>query len=125
VSLRHTGGVRATGIHHVSINVSDIDAAVRFYVDVLGLAPRDDRPDFSFGGAWLDAGPQQLHLIVGDVPAGLGQHLALQVDDLDVAVAELRAGAVDVSDPSSVGTGRQAFLTDPSGNLVELHQPAG
>jgi hypothetical protein len=28
-----------------------------------------------------------------------------------------------VSDPSPVGTGRQAFLHDPSGNLVELHQP--
>ena len=109
----------------MSINVTEVDAAVRFYVDVLGLTPRQDRPDFGFGGAWLDAGPQQLHLIVGDVPAGLGQHLALQVDDLDVAVAELRAGAIDVSDPSPVGTGRQAFLTDPSGNLVELHQPAG
>src|SRR5688500_9886093 len=50
-------------VHHVSINVDNVEAAVRFYVDVLGLVPRDDRPDFGFGGAWLDAGAQQVHLI--------------------------------------------------------------
>lgn len=116
--------MRATGLHHVSINVSDVEAAIRFYTEVLGLSLRGDRPDFGFGGAWLDAGSQQVHLIEGEVPPGLGQHLALQVDDLDAAVAELRARAVEVRDPSPVGSGRQTFVTDPSGNLVELHQPA-
>ena len=48
---------------------------------------------------------------------------AIQVADLDAAVAELRAGGVDVGDPAPVGTGRQAFLHDPSGNMIELHQP--
>jgi glyoxylase I family protein len=116
--------MRIEGLHHVSINVTDVDAALAFYVDVLGLEERSDRPDFRFAGAWLDAGPQQIHLIAGDVPSSLGQHLALQVEDLDAAVAELRDQAMDVSDPSPVGTGRQAFLSDPSGNLVELHQRA-
>ena len=116
--------MQVRGIHHVSINVDDVDAAVRFYTEVLGLAVRPDRPDFGFGGAWLDAGPQQIHLIQGDVPAAVGQHLALQVDDLDAVVAELRDRGIDASDPSPVGTGRQAFCTDPAGNLVELHQPA-
>ena len=32
-----TGGVRAVGVHHVSVNVSDVPEAVAFYVDVLGL----------------------------------------------------------------------------------------
>jgi catechol 2,3-dioxygenase-like lactoylglutathione lyase family enzyme len=116
--------MRAAGIHHVSINVADVDAAIRFYTDVLGLTQRDDRPDFGFPGAWLDAGPQQLHLIGAAVPPPLGQHLALRVDDLDAAIAELRDEGVEVSDASPVGTGRQAFLSDPSGNQVELHQPA-
>lgn len=115
--------VQALGIHHVSINASDVADAVRFYTEVLGLTVRDDRPDFGFAGAWLDAGPQQIHLIGGEVPRPLGQHLALQVADLDATVAELRSQDVAVSDPSPVGTGRQAFLSDPSGNLVELHQP--
>jgi len=114
--------MRPLGLHHVSINVADVEDARRFYVDVLGAAERSDRPDFGFGGAWLDVGQQQLHLIEASVPEDRGQHLALLVDDLDGAIAELRADGVDVSDPSPVGTGRQAFTHDPSGNLVELHQ---
>lgn len=116
--------MRTLGVHHVSVNVHDVDDAVAFYVGVLGLVRRDDRPDLGVGGAWLDAGDQQVHLIAGDVPPGRGQHFALRVDDLDAAVAELRAGGVAVSDPSAIGTGRQSFLTDPSGNAIELHEPA-
>lgn len=121
---RETGPVRPTAVHHVSINVDDLDAARAFYVDVLGLTVRGDRPDLRVEGAWLDAGGQQIHLIVASVPASLGQHFALQVDDLDDAVGELRNRGLEVSDPSPVGTGRQAFLSDPAGNFVELHQPA-
>lgn len=117
--------MRPLAVHHVSINVADADAALDFYVDVLGLSPRADRPDFAFGGAWLDAGGQQVHLIEGDVPSSAGQHFALLVDDLDGVVAELRQRAVDVTDPKPVGSSLQAFLTDPSGNLVELHQVLG
>ena len=111
-------------MHHVSINVDDVDAALAFYLDVLGLRRRADRPDFGFGGAWLDAGGQQVHLIEGTVPEGHGAHFALQVADLDATIGELRARGVQISDASPVGTGRQAFLTDPSGNLIELHQAA-
>lgn len=116
--------MRALGLHHVSINVGDVDATLAFYVGVLGLTARTDRPDFGFAGAWLDAGDQQVHLIQAPVPEDRGQHLALRVTDLDVVVTEVRAGGTEISDPSPVGTGRQAFLHDPSGNLVELHQPA-
>lgn len=122
---RHTGGVRPLALHHVSINVDDVGAALRFYVEGLGLVPRPDRPDFSFGGAWLDAGGQQVHLIEGAPPDRLGQHFALQVGDLDATVAELRDVGLDVSDPKPVGTSLQAFVSDPSGNVVELHQVAG
>ena len=117
--------MRPLAVHHVSINVDDVEAALAFYTDLLGLSARTDRPDFAFGGAWLDAGGQQVHLIEGAPPAGLGQHFALLVDDLDGTVAELRERAVEVSDPKPVGSSRQAFLTDPSGNLVELHQVMG
>ena len=114
-------------MHHVSINVTDVDQAVRFYTDVLGLSWREDRPELGVQGAWLDAGGQQVHLIEGEPPPGRGQHFALLVDDLDRVVGELRSSGVKVSDPSPVGTSRQAFLDDPAGNLIELHQarPAG
>jgi glyoxylase I family protein len=112
------------GVHHVSINVNDLHEAVTFYTQVLGLTVRTDRPDadIGVGGAWLDVGGQQVHLLEAGPPAGVGQHFAIRVEDLDAAVAELRRRDVSVGDPSGIGTGRQAFLSDPSGNLVELHQ---
>jgi glyoxylase I family protein len=113
------------GVHHVSVNVSDVDAAVAFYTEVLGFALRDDRPEIGFGGAWLDVGGQQLHLIEAPPPESRGQHYAVQVADIDDAVAELRARGVEVSDPGPVGKSRQAFLNDPSGNSIELHQVGG
>lgn len=114
--------MKPVAVHHVSLTVDDVDAALRFYVDTLGLSSREDRPDFGFPGAWLDAGGQQLHLIEGDPPPDKGQHFAILVDDLDATIAELRERDIDVSDGFPVGTGRQAFLKDPAGNTVELHQ---
>jgi catechol 2,3-dioxygenase-like lactoylglutathione lyase family enzyme len=114
--------VEPLGVHHVSINVHDVDAALAFYTDVLGFRVRTDRPDFGFGGAWLDVGGQQVHLIEGQVPDARGQHFAVRVDDLDTVVDELRGRGVSVSDPVPVGSSRQAFLDDPSGNAIELHE---
>jgi len=121
--MAETEGMRPAGLHHVSINVDDVPAARDFYTRVLGLTERADRPDFSFDGAWLDAGNQQVHLIEADVPPSMGQHFALAVTDLDAAVAELRGLGVDVTDPVPVGLGRQAFVADPAGNRVELQEP--
>jgi glyoxylase I family protein len=112
------------GVHHVSINVEDVETALDFYVGVLGLAERKDRPDFGFPGAWLDAGSQQVHLIGGPTPDAKGQHFALLVDDLSAVVAEVRGRGVQVTDPVGVGTGLQSFTSDPSGNQIELHQVA-
>jgi glyoxylase I family protein len=111
------------GLHHVSINVDDVDAATAFYVDVLGLKVRPDRPDFSFGGAWLDAGGQQVHLIEAVPPENLGQHFALAFTDLPALVGELRGQGLEVTDPVRSGTSLQSFVNDPAGNRVELHQP--
>ena len=85
-----TGPMQPLAVHHVSITVTDVDTAFAFYTDVLGLVPRHDRPDFGFGGAWLDAGGQQLHLVEGRPPEDRGQHFALRVADLDETVVELR-----------------------------------
>ena len=118
--------MKLVGVHHVSLTVADVDAAVAFYVDHLGMTLRDDRPDFGFPGAWLDAGNQQVHLIQGDPPANVGQHFAIHVADVDAAVAELRAGGVEVTDSMVIAdaSGRQAFLSDPAGNGIELQEPA-
>jgi glyoxylase I family protein len=112
----------AAGVHHVSLNVADLEQSLTFYVDVLGLSIRDDRPELGVDGVWLDVGAQQIHLIVADPPSQTGQHVALRVDDLAAVVDELRGHDLRVSEPVTIGTGSQAFLRDPSGNLIELHQ---
>lgn len=109
-------------IHHVSVNVSDVDEAVAFYTGILGGTMRDDRPDFGFGGAWINLGTQQVHLIEAPVPPNLGQHFAIRVGDLDSVVEELRSKGLKVRDPVAVGPNRQTFVDDPAGNIVELHQ---
>jgi catechol 2,3-dioxygenase-like lactoylglutathione lyase family enzyme len=117
--------MKPTAIHHIAINVDDVEAALDFYIGTLGLIRRTDRPDFGIPGAWLDAGGQQLHVIGAPPPDDRGQHFALRVDDLDAAIGELRDRGIDVTDAFPVGTGRQAFLSDPAGNRIELHQVAG
>jgi glyoxylase I family protein len=109
-------------VHHVSINVTDVPAAITFYTDVLGGTLRTDRPDFGFGGAWIDVGASQVHLLEAGPPPTLGQHFAVQVADLDAVVTELRARGIVLGEPSAVGPGRQTFVADPSGNTVELYE---
>jgi glyoxylase I family protein len=109
-------------IHHVALNVPDVEVGVTFYTDVLGGTVRDDRPDLGIDGAWIDLGTQQVHLVEAPVPRNLGQHFAVRVGDLDAVVDELRAKGVDVADPVTVGGNRQTFINDPAGNAVELHQ---
>ena len=112
------------GLHHVNVNVHDLDAALAFYVDQLGfeLLPR---PDFGFAGAWLQMGEHQLHLVVAaDAAIDPRQHFALEVADLDAACAELDAVGVSYRrTPALPGAGAQAFLRDPSGNRIELNEP--
>jgi catechol 2,3-dioxygenase-like lactoylglutathione lyase family enzyme len=113
------------GVHHVAVDVDDLDAALAFYIDGMGFTALP-RPDFGFPGAWLDMGEHQLHLVevAGPLPANGGRHFALRVDDLEAAVTALRAQGVKVDPiPELPGAGRQAFLVDPSGNLIELNQP--
>lgn len=123
--MHETAIMQPLDIHHVSVNVVDVEEARAFYTDVLGGVERDDRPDFGFGGAWIDFGGRQLHLIEAPVPAELGQHFAIRVADIRATIEELRGRGVEVSDPSPVATNLQAFLKDPAGNGIEIHEVGG
>ncbi len=115
--------MRPSGLHHVSICVRDADEAVAFYTEKLGLTVLP-RPDFGFGGYWLDAGGQQVHLMQDAEPKTGSHHFAIRVDDLAAAVDDLRANGVTVHTVDHTpGAGRQAFLHDPSGNFIELNEP--
>ena len=109
----------------MSINVTDAAESIRFYVDVLGMTLRDDRPEFPFEGAWLQAGEQQIHLLqVDGFEPPQGQHFALEIDDLDAARTELNAHGVTGVDQSGVSldAARELFASvDTAGRFVEAN----
>ena len=111
------------GVHHVSINVKDVDAALGFYVELLGmeLLPR---PELGFPGAWMRAGEQEVHLLqVDSGPPPKQQHFAFKVADVDAVRAALEAAGHNCSQPMEIaGICRQTFARDPSDNLVEFNQ---
>jgi catechol 2,3-dioxygenase-like lactoylglutathione lyase family enzyme len=114
--------MKPSGIHHVSICVTDATRGLEFYRDVLGMTQLP-RPDLG-PGYWLDAGGQQVHLMEMDTDPPRANHFAIRVDDVGAAVDDLRAQGVEVHPIDHIpGAGRQAFLHDPFGNFIELNQP--
>ncbi len=125
--------MRVTRVHHVSLNIGDVDLSemVAFYRDVLGLSD-EARPDIpGVAGHWLGIGDSQLHL-VGASPLGLpidplGDHFCVSVDDLDLAVGELETSGIEyfrgVQDADGPDGGVvQIWFTDPAGHTIELQQ---
>ena len=118
------------GIHHASVLVTDTDAALAFYVGVLGLEPDPGRPELPFPGAWLKVGTQQIHLIECPNPdplerpahGGRDRHTAFLVADLKVLESRLEHAGIAYTASRS---GRRAlFCRDPDGNTLELMQAA-
>jgi catechol 2,3-dioxygenase-like lactoylglutathione lyase family enzyme len=115
--------------------VDDIDAAVDFYRQHLGFeAELRTTPVF----AMLYRGDLRLLLSVpgthpgghalpdGTLPAPGGwNRMLIQVADLDATVESLRRAGVHfrADQPSGVAV-RQVLLEDPSGNPIELFEPA-
>lgn len=114
-----------SGFDHVSIIVTDLGVARRFYGEVMGLVEAE-RPSIGVDGAWYAAGTQQLHLVVGAaMPERSAQHFALRLDDVDAAADELEGQGVAVRRVERrAGARQQATLRDPFGNLIELTSPA-
>lgn len=117
-------------LHHASLVVSDTEASLRFYRDVLDM-DQTERPDLGFPGAWLQLGAQQIHLLEVANPdpttgrpehGGRDRHVALTVSNLDPVRETLdRNGIVYTLSKS----GRRAlFCRDPDGNALEFLERA-
>jgi LAO/AO transport system kinase len=141
-AVRSTDAQRGPGgaLDHVGIAVSDLDAALAFYRDALGLevqAP-EDVPSQRVRVHFIPAGESALELLeatAADSPIakyvakrGPGlHHITLRVDDIEAALARLKARGVRLIDetprPGAHGT-RVAFVHPSSahGVLVELVQ---
>ncbi|HEX9259381.1 MAG TPA: VOC family protein [Acidimicrobiales bacterium] len=104
--------------------VADMDRAVAFYRDAVGLALRFQSPEWtelSWGEAFI-----ALH---GGRPDSERAHtgLGFEVDDLDGFVGSLSAAGAAVVMPPSNRPGepiRLATIADPDGNVFNLAQPS-
>jgi catechol 2,3-dioxygenase-like lactoylglutathione lyase family enzyme len=112
--------VDAITIHHVGVEVDDLEEAERFYAGTLGLPIRTDRPADVPPGIWLDVGDRRLSIQPrGDVPGAA--HFAIVVDDVEGAAEHLRAQGVDVREMNPPYL--NAMFQDPWGNWIELRRP--
>jgi glyoxylase I family protein len=122
--------IAVEGLHHVSICVTDLERARRFYGDALGLS-EIERPPFDFPGAWYAVGEVQLHLIVHPHPRTLrgttdidsrDGHYALRVTSYQTALRHLLDRGIPCRERAQNLTAwPQLFITDPDGNVIELN----
>jgi catechol 2,3-dioxygenase-like lactoylglutathione lyase family enzyme len=116
--------------------VHDVEAAIAFYSERLGFAV-DLHPAPGF--AILSRGDLRLLLNTPTGGGGAGQpmpdgrrpepggwnRIQLEVDDLAVEVETLRTAGAHFRNEIVAGKGgQQVLLDDPSGNPIELFQPA-
>jgi catechol 2,3-dioxygenase-like lactoylglutathione lyase family enzyme len=110
-----------TNLDYVAIPSQDAERLRTFYVETLGLRP-DQQTATEFWVAdtcfsiWepakfgMDFAPQK------------NAHLALHVDDVEAARAELESrGVVFKGDTLDSGVCHQAFFEDPDGNALAIH----
>lgn len=111
--------------------VRDLDAAVDFYTSHLGFE-EELRPNPSFAMLYrgdlrlLLSLPSSHVLAEGTLPQPGGwNRILIQVSDLDTTVDALRQAGVHFLQDTPTGVAvRQVLLEDPSGNPIELFEPA-
>ena len=130
-------------LDHIGIAVSDLEASLALYRDVLGLdvEPPEDVPAQRVRAHFIPAGQASLELLEATAPdspiakyvekRGPGlHHVALRVDDIRAALAHLKARGVRLIDeePRPGAHGSLVAFIHPSaahGVLVELKQSIG
>ena len=120
-------------IHKIAIVTNDVEAAVRFYTEKLGLAvverfsSGDDDAEGGEDYVFLDAGGVILELMPAaavEEPAGF-HHISFLVDDMDGAVQELdEKGVTILKQPFTPGVEelRLAFFEGPDGLNLQLFE---
>ena len=117
-----------TGVDFVSVPTADLTRAMAFYGDVLGL-PRLSKWQRSGEepiAAEYETGTVTLAVIQSDRLgiqfAPVGVPIALNVEDVEAARAELTARGVEfLMDTMDSGVCHMAHFRDPDGNALMLH----
>lgn len=111
---------------HLCIYTTDLDATAAFYEKTLDMRRafdfvRDGKPF----GYYLSAGETTFIEVFEGEPKGAGSidHFALEVDDLDAVIQRVRSNGYEVSNKQyGADHAWQAWMTDPNGIHVELHE---
>ena len=119
------------------VPVSDVEAAIRFYGETLGLALQERRDDLPENREAEFRAGQGTLLVYESVGAGKSRHTVagFRVDDVDAAVSTLRERGVEFEDydlpelkteagVAAVGDVRAAWCRDPDGNLLAIESVA-
>jgi catechol 2,3-dioxygenase-like lactoylglutathione lyase family enzyme len=112
--------VRVEQVDFVTVPTRDVNRAVAFYRDVLGL------PVSAFGDGEVEAPNVTLSFWNPErdgeefVPNVAG--VALRVADVEAAVEEVRGAGAEVLGIEDTGVCRMGFVKDPDGNTVILHR---
>lgn len=119
---------------HTMLRVGDLEASIKFYTHVLGMRElrRKDYPEGEFTLAFVGYGDEAENTVIEltynwgtddyELGAGFG-HIAIEVDDVYAAVAEVKARGGKVireAGPMNAGTTIIAFVEDPDGYQIEL-----
>ncbi|MBN1188886.1 MAG: VOC family protein [Dehalococcoidales bacterium] len=133
--------MKTLSFSHVGVSVKDLDEAVKFYTDVLGIDPKNitigGRPDF-MRIANIMIGNERIELLqfvdkVNTVIAGVGaennhalQHIGIYVDDVASAIEEFRSMGAKMLDekPRHMPDGHIIGFVIPENTemLIELMQ---
>lgn len=110
------------GIHHCEILVTDIDAALKFYTEVVGLEELPNASVFS-QNKWLKLGNQELHIVFHPVSdANEERHFAILVKDLERARTNLANRGAEIKSATPIPGVDRFFIFDPFGNRIEFVQ---
>jgi len=109
-------------IAFVGIPVTDMKRARDFYENVLGLTVSDEM----MGGQWIEysiAGGTLAIACVGEQwkPSNEGSSAALEVENLEEAIAELKRRKI-AYDKVDSPVCRMAIIEDPDGNKLIIHK---
>ena len=113
-----------TGTDFITVATQDIDAASRFYGDVLGLEVGKrwgNMPAVEFETGNLTIAVMQSDAFGMQFRAN-NHPLELRVEDFEAAHAELESrGVTFKGETIDSGVCLQAFFEDPDGNLLAIH----
>ena len=110
-----------TKLDFVAIPSRNAQRTRSFYVDTLGLRP-DEHAQMECWAGQTCLGIWEPERLGSTFAPQKNGHLALHVDDIEQARAELEAKGVEfVGDTFDTSVCKMAFFTDPDGNDLMLH----